>query len=146
MAPGENLRKVCEQWGWSQPRSRLLGRHNDNAGVFRELYGGVKGAHQAVFDDAGDGQWAAGAPGKVGFHGLRRHVAGQVKRREPRLGRDLFISLSALGASLITKRPGHRCFPSICSDDENGRVFQLIEDVGNLVIRPIIALVAQSRE
>jgi len=69
--------------------------------------GGVEGTHQAVLDDAGDGEGAVGLAGEMGFDWSSSRVGRELQRSQLRLGGDLFVFRFSRCTSLIGFGDGH---------------------------------------
>src|SRR4051812_35122388 len=80
--------------------SRRLGRHDDDARVFRQFHGGIEGTDEAILHDAGHGQGSTAA-GKVGLDGQGGRVGRHVEGREVWFRGELFVKRAASGAAVI---------------------------------------------
>src|SRR4051812_48159232 len=100
--------------------SRPARGDNDDMGMFGEFDGGVEGTHQAILDDAGDGEWAAGLASEMGFERGVRGVGRELRRGQWWLGGNLLVFCFSRSASLIWLGGEHECCLSVGGNDEDG--------------------------
>jgi hypothetical protein len=114
-------------------------RDDDHARMFWKLDGRIKGADQAVFDDAGDSHWLTARAGHMYFHRGGNCAGSYLGRGQLRLSSDLIIACSPFGASGIGCWSRHGICVLIGSDHKNRWLAKFAKDIRNFVFLSVIS-------
>src|SRR5207245_1686656 len=98
---------------------------------------GIERAYQAVLHDTGHGDRTP-APTEVSLDRQGGRIGRQLRVRQRRFRRDLLIARFPPRTSLVCLRGGHQLYLSVRGDHEDWYIAQVAEDVGNLVVFPVI--------